>query len=342
AEAADNLADLRKRQEPTKEQKEKEAKRKAEGKLESNQEINERLDRLRVDSLLGTAKARLAEARMGAERAASALREAMGLCADARLKIDRCALPDVCLTLDKRILIDLALSRRPEIAQASFGAETGALEIEAQQATRLLQLRNSTYAAGGDIHATPLPAGSFDNNYSPAAVAPDMPTTINGKRRDRVAVAEAYAGRASDLLERTRLLIRLETEQAFLRWVEATKRVAHLREAVRAAVERADSLRAVSADEGPDESEIRLAEVLEAGSIASTARADLNRARYEALLALAQLERATAGGFCAKLDSAAERPDDVKAVRDRLAPLLAKWKASAEKRKKGGKGDQAR
>ena len=41
---------------------------------------------------------------------------------------------------------------------------------------------------------------------------------------------------------------------------------------------------------------------LSAGTLATDLRVEANRARYQQLLALAALERVTAGGFCAGLD----------------------------------------
>jgi hypothetical protein len=53
------------------------------------------------------------------------------------------------------------------------------------------------------------------------------------------------------------------------------------------------------------------------------------------LLNLAQLERVTAGGFCAKIDAAPDRPDDVAAAKAEAAALIKKREAD----KKKGKGD---
>ena len=327
ADAVASLSELRERLSTRQAGREKERKEEKE-EADLTKDILDGADRALVDSYLNVARGRQAEAAMGAERAASALREAMGLCIDAPIRIDRKALPEVCLALDKRILVELALTRRPEIAQAALGIEAGTLEIDAQASSRLLQFRNGTFAQGSDLHATPLPAGSFDNNYSPAAVGPDMPVTINGSRKNRVAVAEAYAGRANDVLARAKLLIGLETEQAFLRWVEASKRLEQYRKAYRFAQKRTDTLRAVYEDKIGESSgprAVSVGQLIESGGQATQLRADLNKARYEALLALAQLERATAGGFCAKLDTAPERPDEVQAAKDELAPQMQKW-----------------
>jgi outer membrane protein TolC len=269
--------------------------------------------RLQIKSYMSIAKARKAEAEMGAERALSALREAMGLCPDTPIVVPRKMLPEVCLLLDKRILLDLAMKRRPEITQATLGASVALLEVNAQQTPQWLAFRVNTFASGSDIHANPLPAGSFDNEYRPGAVGPEMPVTINGSKRDRVSIAEAYAGRAETVVARTKLLIGLETDQAFLRWVEASKKLAHYREALQAAQERAEASKMVLKLKAPGGGLLGMPihRVIDNGALASQMRAEVNKARYELLLALAQLERVTAGGFCARLDTAPDRPDDV-------------------------------
>ncbi|MGL4555585.1 MAG: TolC family protein [Gemmataceae bacterium] len=300
---------------------------------------------LSIETYQGIARTRREEAAAGAERALSALREAMGLPPDAALNLARCRLPDLCLTLDKRILLDLAASRRPELTQAALGLDVANLETAAQTQQRFLAFRANTFASGSDLHSTPLPAGSFDNEYKPGAAGPEYPAMINGGKKAREAQAEAWASRAGTLVERTRGLIALETEQAFLRWVDATKRLAGYREAFQTAHKRVREYRRIAeANEGLD-----VPSILSSGAIASQMRADLNKARYEALLALAQIERVTAGGFCARLDGAADAPDEVaaadaayeaaqKARKDaEEAEKKAKEKDEKEEKDKGGK-----
>jgi outer membrane protein TolC len=258
----------------------------------------------------------------------------MGLCPTDHIVVGRKELPEVCLLLDKRILLELAMKRRPEILQATLGVSVAQLEVAAQQAPQWLAFRVNTFASGSDLHANPLPAGSFDNDYRPGAVGPEMPVTINGSKHDRVSIAEAYAGRADTVLARTKLLIGLETDQAFLRWVEASKKLAMYRVALRAAQERADESKALYRDPdapgGGPGGVVTISRLLDNGGLASQMRAEVNKARYEMLLALAQLERVTAGGFCARLDTAPDRPDDVAAAK---AAAKAMQKRRAEEKK---------
>ncbi|MFQ3592000.1 MAG: TolC family protein [Gemmataceae bacterium] len=263
---------------------------------------------LYVEIFLRTAQTRQQEAEVGAERALSALREALGLCPDAPLLLSRARLPHVDLHLDKRILLDLACSRRPEILQASLGVEVAGLETEAQAKASLLAFRMNTFASASDIHAHPLPEGRYDLEYRPGAVGPEYPTTLNGHRKNRVEQAEAWQDRAGSVVERTKALIALETDQAYLRWVEASKKLQGYQRAYRAAVARVEEIRPDVAD--AELFATSLTTLLDAGSLASQLRVELNKARYEMLLGLAQLERVTAGGFCARLDAAPDAPDE--------------------------------
>jgi hypothetical protein len=269
---------------------------------------DERINFLQVETSLNLARTRQAEAQMAAERALSALREAMALPPDCPLAIARHRLMDVNLQLDKKVLLDLACARRPELVQASLGLEVAGLETLAQAKTSALAFRMNTFASGSDIHANALPEGRFDNEYRPAAVGPEYPVTLNGHRKKRVEQAEAWEGRAGTVVDRTRSLIALEVDQTYLRWLDASKRLAGYRAAYRTAEARVQELRedVVKGDNFAG----GLPQLIKAGTAASQLRYELNKARYEMLLGLAQLERVTAGAFCAKLDQAADAPDE--------------------------------
>jgi len=271
-------------------------------------ESTERTNFLYVETFLRLAQTRQQEAQVGAERALSALREALGLAPDTPVVLSRSRLPQVDLHLDKRILLELACSRRPEILQASLGLEVAGLETEAQAKASLLAFRMNTFASASDLHAQPLPEGRYDLEYRPSAVGPEYPVTLNGHRKNRIEQAEAWQERAGSVVERTKALIALETDQAYLRWVEASKKLLGYRQAYRAAQARVEEIRP-EVVEGENFLQ-GLTGLLEAGNLASQLRSELNKARYEMLLGLAQLERVTAGGFCAKLDEAPDAPNE--------------------------------
>jgi outer membrane protein TolC len=191
-------------------------------------------------------------------------------------------------------------------------AQVHGLEIDAQAARKLPQAQ--TFAAGSDIHSRPLPAGSYDERYSPAAVGPEMPANLAGNRDSRVQVAQIYAQRAGHVADKTRNLIRLETEQAYLRYLENARRLGPLLEAVDRAQAVFDAVRAAF-EKGERATTVR--DWLSAGSLVTELRSQVNQVRYQMLIALAGLERATAGAFRAGFEHAPtsdpeERKEDSK------------------------------
>jgi len=239
------------------------------------------------------AQARLEETTQGEQRALSALREAMGLGPDCLFSVADARLPDANPDVDLHTIIALALDRRGELIQAVNAAQVTGLEVDAQ-AARALSPSVRTFAANSDIHGQPVPAGMYEDNYRPGAVGPEMPTQISGSRSARVEQAQAYSGRAAAVAEKTRGLIALEAEQAYYRWQEAANREKRYRQAAERAAKQAKEVRE------------RILGGIRAGSIdnvlyfqqlSSEMRVDANQARYQKLLALAALERVTAGGF---------------------------------------------
>src|SRR5262249_7797576 len=116
-------------------------------------------------------------ARASVGRALAALREAMGLAADARIDVADTRLPDLNVAVQRDGVIALALARRGEIIQAQTLAEVTGYEIKAQEAKRFSPTA-PTYAAGSDVHAQPIPGASRGTEYAPGAVGPEMPTLL--------------------------------------------------------------------------------------------------------------------------------------------------------------------
>jgi outer membrane protein TolC len=202
------------------------------------------------------------------------------------------------VAVDLKHAVELALARRPEIVQASIGIEVSGLEICAQNSRRLWPTV-WTFAAGSDIHANPLPGPSFSPGYRPGAIGMEMPVTITGKRGARVEQAEIYNSRAHSVLEKTTKLIRLETEQAYLRYVESSEKLAEFRKGAKEARAALDILA-----EEPPITRNALTNRISTATLLTDLRLEMNRARYEMLVALIALERATVGGLCAGLDKA--------------------------------------
>ncbi len=251
-----------------------------------------------VDVSLLVVKGRREEALEGVDRALSALREAMGLGCDYPLKVADARLPRINPPVDKKVVVGLALANRGELIQADTATQVTCLEIDAQRATFLPTAK--TFASGADIHVNPLPPGSHDDPYKPGAIGIEMPTTINGLRGDRVEQARAYHDRAEAVAAKTHNLIALEAEQAYLRWLEASKKLTPYEEAATKATKVNLEIRTKFDPRVP---RITVDEMMNAGILATQTRLQANQTRYQLLQALAALERVTAGGFNACLDA---------------------------------------
>jgi outer membrane protein TolC len=231
----------------------------------------------------------------GVGRALAALREAVGLPADAPIDVADTRLPDLNVKVSRDEVIALALARRGEIVQAATVAEVSGCEVKAQESKHFSPTVR-TFAAGSDIHAQPIPLASRGTEYAPAAIGPEMPTIMVGKRADRVEQARALSARADSVVEKTRGLLALEAEDAYNRWLETSRRLPKARTAATEAKELADDLAQNAKDLMQD---IRFSEVTTAKTIAVQLRLEANEVHYLHLLSLTALERITAGGFSA-------------------------------------------
>jgi hypothetical protein len=171
-------------------------------------------------------------------------------------------------------------------------ADVMRLEECAQGKYRLRPLVR-TFAATADIHAKSLPTGLSNGEYRPGAVGIEMPANVGGSRELRMEQVEWYKVRGEAVVEKTRGLITLEAENAYQNWVEATRKVTGSREAAergRALAERVRKARGGGAN-------IRQEDLLQTDVLAGQAQAAYYEALYHQILALANLERITAGGF---------------------------------------------
>ncbi len=245
------------------------------------------------------AQTRQIQATQGVKRALASLREAVGVGCDAPFDVPAGRLPDSGAQLTRAESIALALGRRGELVQAGVFAQVACLEVEAQ-GTSLFK-RKETFAAGADIHSKPVSPELHGTEYRPGAVAPEMPALLVGSRSERVKRAETLHERAEAAVAVTRNLIALEAEDAFLRWEEASQQVPQAREAADAGDQAADDLtRDYTAN-----LKVRAEDVINARVLGAQSRALYNQYLYNKILALADLERITAGGFCAGLADAA-------------------------------------
>ncbi len=256
-----------------------------------------------VRSFLETLDGRVSEAVQGELRAQAALREAMGLGPNCPVVIPDRDLPCPRVTPPSlNELIELALARRGEMIQAIGFAEVACLEVDAQASRRRPSMR--TFASGSDIHAKPIPSADLGGvDFRPSIVGPDMPVFLNGSRDARVQQAKDYCERARALTAKTRNLIALEVEDLYRRWLDKSGKAAHLEKAYQEAVAFSEKVKA-SFNKQERGSYPNVDEVINAGLIATRLQLEWKEAHYQSLLALAALERATAGGFAVDFDAA--------------------------------------
>jgi outer membrane protein TolC len=245
----------------------------------------------RLNLLVILAEGRREEALDGQERAKSALREAMGFGAEFTFDVVGRVLPYPKDRFTKQQIVDLALSRRNELSQATTAAEIFCLEVKAQGLSR--HPKANTFASGADLHAQPVPQGLQDGEYRPGAVGPEMPAILAGNRSERMQQASAYAERAQAVAQKARNLITLEAEDAFFRWKDASNKTASLLEAADKAEKLGRDLREDFKTPG---AKVKLDEVLLTGILAGQMRGQANDAIRDLAMILGSLERITAGG----------------------------------------------
>jgi outer membrane protein TolC len=272
----------------------------------------------RTTTYVHLAQVKKIQAAQGAKRALAALREAIGLEPDACLDVPAGSLPESEARPDRCQVVAWALARRGDLVRATVLADVAGLEVGAQETSH--RLRMETFAAGSDLHASPVPHQMHNTEYRPGAVAPEVPAMLGGSRPERVKHAQTLHGRARAGAEVARNLIALEAEEAFLRWEEASQAAREARQAADSADELAGGL---SKDRASG-IKVRVEDLANAWVLASQARSQYNELRYREILALADLERITAGALCARLTETAARPaqsaPQKKPAEDKLFP----------------------
>jgi outer membrane protein TolC len=244
--------------------------------------------------MVGRVRNQLILAETGTDRARAALREAMGLDPTERVDVVDQALPEIMANQIKReTVIAHATTRRGEIFLARIGADVTRLEACAQWARRFDIMAN-TFAAGADIHTRQVPQAEREPDYKPGAIAPEMPTRLLGKRETRAATASLYADRAEEAARQARSMVGLEAEVGFSRWDQARRNVESARPVAKEAREFIARLREAAGGKQTRET-LLINEVSANQQIAA-----FNEALYDQIVALANLERITAGGVRGK------------------------------------------
>jgi len=162
--------------------------------------------------------------------------------------------------------------------------------VRAQSKARGPQAR--TFASGADVHAKEIPQGVSNTEYRPGAIGLEMPPFLVGSRADRVQRAEDLNSRAAAVVSKTTNLVALEVENYYLKWDDARQRTQKLA-----------SLRTKAQDIGVrvedrfGQGNATGEEYLRANTLYDLTQAQYNEALYLHALALAALERATAGAL---------------------------------------------
>jgi hypothetical protein len=272
------------------------------------------LDFLKINMAL--VKNKKSQADSGLLKAVAALKEAMGLAHDYPLEIAAVGLPNEVYKvvtspeekdkngkvtkeevasyhrlykLDKKTLIEQGLANRGEIVQASTASQVVNLEIEAQN--RIRGWKGGTFAQGADLHVAPVPLMIANGDYRPGAFAPEMPTMLAGRKADRVARASDFAARAAAVVDKTTSLVALDVEAQYLKWLEAAEDIEDLSAVVKLSKDLPGKVQEL------DPTDFTATAVIQANVQAVTVRSQLNEARFNHVLALVGLERATAGAF---------------------------------------------
>jgi outer membrane protein TolC len=245
----------------------------------------------KITLYLRLAETRQAEAGRGIERALAALREAMGLPPEMPLGVALGHLPSPQVTVNREEIVSLALARRGELVQARTAAEVVELEVEAQGKTFLPTAR--TFASASDIHARPVPQGVSNTEYRPGAVSLEMPVLLAGPRSYRVERARDFSARAAAVVDKTRGLIALDAEDAYLKWHEAAQKIPVTREASETGARLSKNTR----QDFTAGQKVRIEDILTNEVLSGQAQAAYNEALYLLDIALAGLQRVTAGGF---------------------------------------------
>ena len=241
---------------------------------------------------LGDARRLQAEARFGREKALAGLREVMAV--DARtfpFQIKDKALPVMsrnALTRDR--VAELALDRRPELVLAAAGVDAFRLEVYAQGKIPFKRVA-PTLALGTDIHAKEIPAPNRGTDYRPGGILPEMPPQLVGSKYDRVCRAMAFARRAEALYDKARNLILLEAETAYIDFALASEQLAIATEQFELSKQMQKQARD-AAEVTKAKDQLVLVEMQ-----AAQAQSGYFEAVHKYLLALAALERVTAGGI---------------------------------------------
>jgi hypothetical protein len=245
---------------------------------------------------LAQAKELRQTARIGRRQALAALRQVMAVDEanfPFRPKDTELPLMDQRATITKEKVVELALAQRPELALAAAGVDVFRLEVYAQSRIPFRRVV-PTFAAGADIHSRDIPQAVRTKDYRPGAITPEMPTQLVGSKFDRVCRAMNFSEKADAIYENARSLVKLDAENAFYEFELASEKLRIAEQKFKDGKDLQQRTRDMQ--DSVKEKDL----LVQAYIVSIKAQSDYVEAVYQHLLALAALERITAGGICPK------------------------------------------
>jgi len=204
-------------------------------------------------------------------------------------------------------IIEKTAEVREEVIKSSKASQILALEVNAQRSARF-NPKFRTFASGSDLHYIPIGVQGRGDNFTPEAITIEMPSSLVGKKNDRVARAQAFADRGAAVEESTKNLIRLEVRNAFQLLLETRISYNELKkvepELKKIITELHDSSFKFL---NPDNAEL----FEKAGNMLG----NYNRAKFTTMDNLADLERITSGNFSVGLTCPATVTNDGKLIK---------------------------
>lgn len=243
----------------------------------------------RMEDAIAEVKKPRITARIGQSKALAALKEAMGVEQSFSFVPRDTEMPLMGGEVTREQVVELALTRRPELVLAAAGVDAFRLEVCAQNAI-LRRKQVPTLASGSDLHSRALPTAHRNGEYRPGALSPEMPASLVGTRDERVARAREYSNRQESVLDKTRNLVELEATNAYLDWYSSAERL----KLAKVRFESSQKMVELSRRSAPNIREYDQLILNEA--LAAKSQAEYLESVYENIKALATLDRVTAGG----------------------------------------------
>jgi outer membrane protein TolC len=249
-----------------------------------------------LQTLIRGIRALKSKAEFGRKKSLEALKEALSLDYELDFTPRDTQLPVLEGSITRTQVIDWAIQRRPELMQAAAAVDVFRLEICAQDQITLRQ-QVATFAAGSDLHSKVVPAAVRNGEYKPGAITPEMPSSLVGRREDRVARAAALSLQQDEVYRKAVNLVRLEASIAYLEYEAATQRMRDAKKHLESSQRQAEDARAAAVARQDPEL------LVNNEALAGRALADYVESVYEHLKILAKLQRVTGGGVTPNFSS---------------------------------------